>query len=72
MVSEQQNEVTRQPHNSLLQPRGRCAVGAAQLDAELLEGGLQGSLVATKVGRHSIMEQEQLLMHDFNLEKCLV
>lgn len=56
--------------NSLLQPRGRCAVRAAQLDAELLEGGLQGGLVATEVGRHSIMEQEELLVHDFHLQKC--
>ena len=53
---------------SLLDPRRRRRVGRLDLDRKLLHGALQGRLVAGEVGRHRVVEQQQLLVHHFHLE----
>ncbi|CAN8032989.1 unnamed protein product, partial [Ixodes persulcatus] len=54
------------PWPSLLEPgSGRVL----HLDVELLQGGLQGGLVPREVGRHRIVEQQQLLVHHLHLQQ---
>ncbi|CAN8012887.1 unnamed protein product, partial [Ixodes pacificus] len=54
------------PWPSLLEPGSRRVL---HLDVELLQGGLQGGLVPREVGRHRIVEQQQLLVHHLHLQQ---
>ena len=52
----------------ILDPRRRHSIRVFQLDGKLAHGGLEGLLVPGKVGGNGVVEEEQLLVHHFNLE----
>ena len=43
-------------------------LGLLELDGELLHGGVQRLLVAREVGRYGVVEEQELLVHDFDLQ----